>query len=122
MLFKKISLFALISAFLLFPLYAEEEVDLNIEDDDPFTWVENFFNPIGENIEGSNVTINHNCSYCKSDIEDPEGADWWTPKEKSSSCTEVCIAKCEKRAKEAKKTRDETDDVREFFDRDVEYF
>ena len=54
-------------------------------------------------------------------IEDPDGPDWWTSQEKTSTCSEECVAKCEKKAKETD-VGEEVDDVKEFFDRNVEYF
>ena len=121
MLFKKIPLIALISIFFLFPLHAEEDVDLNIEDDDPFVWVENFFRPISEEVGESNAGIVYRCGPKVTEIEDPDGPDWSTPEKKASSCSDECKKQCMKKAEKTKEKK-ETDDVRELLDSEVEYF
>lgn len=90
MLLKRIHFIILIAAFFLLPLHAEEEVDLSIESDDPFEWVENFFKPISEEVGEANAGNVYTCGQSEVEIEDPDGPDWWTPEKKASSCSDEC--------------------------------
>lgn len=118
---KRMYYILLAALVFIIPVQAEEDIDVNVDGDYTWEWVDNFFNPVDKDAKESNVVLSHNCSYCQSEIQDPEGPDWWTPTETASACSAECIAKCGKRAEEAE-VKEGTDDVRELFDYGVEYF